>query len=158
MVSLFRKKTKAEKVSKFAEDILIKKEVAKEKAKQRIIAFEKRKARAIERARNPLSKRFKGIAVKAGRRTRKDIGKSLKGFAQKVGKPREGEKETLVILGGQPSRRIKGRVRIIRPADTGLGGGLGVGMDTGLGLNVGLLDDKPRKRSKKQELKQFRFF
>ncbi len=144
------RKRKERKVSKFAEDIIIKKEVAKEKAKLRIIKFEERKARAIERARNPLSRRFRGVAVKAGKRAGKDIGKSIKGFAQKIGKPRESEKETLVILGGRPSRRIKGKVRILRTADTGLGLG-------DLGLGVGLMDG-PRKKRKGKELKPFKFF
>ena len=153
MVSLFRKKTKAEKVSGLAEDILIKKAVARERAKQRLLKFEERKARAVERIRRPISKRFRGIAVKAGKRARKDIGKSLRGFAQKVGKPRESEKETLVILGGQP-RRVKGRVRIVQPADTALD----VGMGTGLGLNVDLLGDNPRKKRKGREIEPFRFF
>ncbi len=149
MVSIFRKKTKVEKVRGFAEDILIKKAVARERVKQRILKFEARKAKAIERIRRPLSKRFKSVAVKAGKRARKDIGKSLRGFAQKIGKPREAEKETLVILGGQP-RRVKGRVRIIQPADTALD----TGMD--LGLNVDLLGE-PRKRKQKR-LKPIRFF
>ena len=155
MVSLFRKKTKAEKVRGLAEDVLIKKAVAKEKVKQRISAFEERKARAVERIRRPplkvFRKKLRGVAVKAGRRAGKELGKSLKGFAQKIGKPREEEKETLVILGGKP-RRVKGRVRIIQPADTALGVG---GME-GLGLNVGLLDDKPRRKQK--GLKPIRFF
>ena len=155
MVSLFRKKTKAEKVSGLAEDVLIKKAVAREKVKQRLITFEKRKARAVERIRRPPLKVFgrkaRGIAVRAGRRAGKELGKSLTGFAQKIGKPKESEKETLVILGGQP-RRVKGRVRIIQPADTALGVG---GME-GLGLNVGLLDDKPRRKQKR--LKPIRFF
>ncbi len=151
MVSLFRKKTKAEKVSKFAEDIIIKKAEARERAKQRVLAFEKRKARAVERIRRPPLKVFgrkvRGVAVKAGRRAGKDLGKSLRGFAEKIGKPRESEKETLVILGGQP-RRIKGRVRIVQPAESALDiGDLGFGM----GLN-----DKPVKKQK--GLKPIRFF
>lgn len=141
------KKRKARKVSKFAEDIIIKKEVAKEKAKLKVLKFEERKKRAIQRARNPLSRRFRGVAVKAGKRAGKDIGKSLRGFAQKVGKPRESEKETLVVLGGR-SRRVKGRVRIVQPADSALDIG-----DLGLGLG---LNDKPVKKQKR--LKPFRFF
>ncbi len=144
---LSEKERKVRKVGKFAEDIIIKKEVAKEKVKQRLLKFEKRKARAIERVRRPplkvFGKKVKGIAVKAGRRAGKDIGKSLRRFAQKVGKPKEEEKETLVILGGQP-RRVKGRVRVVTPADIGLGADMG----TGLGLNVGLLNDSPKKKRK----------
>ncbi len=145
---LSEKERKIRKVGKFAEDIIIRKAVAREKAKQRVLEFEKRKARAIGRARRPLGRKIKGIAVKAGRRAGKDIGKSLKRFAQKVGKSREEEKETLVILGGQ-SRRVKGRVRVVTPADTGLG------MDTGLGLNVGLFNETSKKR---KEIKPIRFF
>ncbi len=129
------------------------KAVSEEKKKQARLKFEERKARAVARIRSPFSKKLKGVAVKAGRRAGKDIGKSLRGFAQKIGKPREEEKETLVILGGQPSRRIKGRVRVIQPADTGLG----VGMDSGLGLSVDLLGNKPRKK-RKRELEPIRFF
>ncbi len=150
---LSEKEKKEKRVRKFAGDIIIRKVVAKEKVKQRIIAFEERKARAVARARNPLSKRFRGIAVKAGKRARKDIGKSLRGFAQKVGKPKESEKETLVILGGQP-RRVKGRVRIVQPADTALGGGFG----EGLGLNVDLLGESSKRKTKQKGFKPMRFF
>ncbi len=160
MVSLFRKKTKAEKVSKFAEDIIIRKAEARERVKQRVLSFEKRKARAIERIRRPPLKVFgrkaRGIAVKAGRRAGKDIGKSLRGFAEKIGKPREAEKETLVILGGQPSRRLKGRVRIVRAQQEPFAGDLGVGGMGDLGLNVDLLGERPRRKQKK--LKPIRFF
>ncbi len=144
---LSERERKARKVSRLAGDIIIKKEVAKERARQRVLQFEKRKARAIERIRRPPLKVFgrkvRGVAVKAGRRAGKQIGKSIRGFAREVGKQREEEKETLVILGGQP-RKVKGRVRVVTPADTGL--------DIGdLGLNVGLLD-KPKRR------KPMRFF
>ena len=135
-----------------AEDILIRKATAKERARQKVLKFEERKARAIERIRRPLSRKFKGIAVKAGRRAGKDIGKSLKGFAQKIGKPSEAEKETVVIIGGRP-RRVKGRVRIVREQQETFGEGLGVGGD--LGLSVDLLGEKPRKQKR---LKPMRFF
>ena len=155
MVFGFRKKTKVEKVRGLAEDVLIKKAVGKEKVKQRLLAFEKRKARAVERIRRPPLKVFarkaRGIAVKAGKRARKDIGKSLRGFAEEIGKPREAEKETLVILGGRP-RRVKGRVRIVQPADSAL--------DLGgeLGLNVPLMDNGPKRKRKGKDLEPFRFF
>ncbi len=125
--------------------------VRAEKRKQARLKFETRKARAVARVKSPLSKKFRGIAVKAGRRAGKELGKSLTGFAQKIGKPREEEKETLVILGGKP-RRVKGRVRIIQPADTALGGDFG----EGLGLSVGLLGEP--KKTKQRGLKPIRFF
>ncbi|KKN42275.1 hypothetical protein LCGC14_0714750 [marine sediment metagenome] len=140
MVRLFGR----DPVRKKIERQIIREAVAKEKVKQRLLKFEKRKARAIERVRKPSP--FKGIAVKAGKRARKEIGKSIRGFAQKIGKPREEEKETLVILGGKP-RRVKGRVRIIQPVDSAL--------DLGdLGLNVDILGKQPRKTKQKP----FRFF
>ncbi len=150
---LSEKERKVRKVGKFAQDIIIKKAVAREKVKQRILKFEKRKARAIERIRRPplkvFGKKVRGVAIKAGRRAGKDIEKSLRGLAQKIGKTKEEEKETLVILGGQ-SRRVKGRVRIVTPTETGLD------MSTGLGLNVGLLSEGPKK--KRKQLKPIRFF
>ncbi len=135
--------------------------VAEERKKQARLQFERKKAKAVARIRRPISKRFKGVAIKAGRRARKEIGRSIKGFAQKIGKPRESERETLVIIGGRPTRRIKGRVRVIRAGDTGLGGdfdeGLGVGGVGELGLSVGLLGEGPRKK-KGKGLKPIRFF
>lgn len=126
--------------------------VAEEKRKQARLKFEARKARAVERVRNPLSKRFRGVAVKAGERARKDIGKSLKGFAREIGKPKKVEKETIVIIDGKP-KRIKGRVRIVQPASSALSGGFG-----DLGLNVGLLGDEPRRKTKEKRFKPIRFF
>ena len=154
---LSEKEKKARRVSKLAEDVLIGQAVAKERVKQRLLEFERRKARAIERVRRPplkvFGKKVKGVAVRAGKRARKDIGRSIEGFAQQIGKQREEEKETLVILGGRP-RRVKGRVRVITPPDTGLG--MDIGGD--LGLSVDLLGEKPKKRRKKEELEPIRFF
>ncbi len=125
--------------------------VREEKRRQARLRFERKKARVVARVRSPLSKKFRGIAVKAGKRARKDIGKSIRGFAQKIGKPSEAEKETVVIIGGRP-KSVKGRVRVIREQQEPFGSGLDVGGE--LGLNVDLFGEKPRKRKQKP----FRFF
>ncbi len=147
MVRLFGRR---DPVRKQIEKEIIREAVVKEKAKQRISKFEKRKARAIARIRKPP---LRGIAVKAGRRARKELGKSLRGFAEKIGKPREAEKETLIIIGGQP-KRVKGRVRVIREQQEPFIGGLDLGGD--LGLSVDLEGSKKKRRRK--ELKPMRFF
>lgn len=138
---LSAKEKKSRRVSKFAEDIIIRKEVAKERAKQRILKFERRKAKAVARIKRPPLKVFgrkvRGIAVKSGRRAGKELGKSLKGFAQKIGKPSEAEKETVIIIGGKP-KRVKGRVRVIRAQQEPFGGDLG--------LSVDLLGKQPRRK------------
>ena len=140
---LSKQERTSRRIKRKAENIIIRKEVAKETAKRKFSEFEERKARAVERARNPLSKRFRGIAIKAGRRTGKDIRKSIKGFAKKVGKPRTTEKETLVIIEGK-QKKFKGKVRVQRQAD--------IGFDLGLGLM-----DEPKRRKPKR-LKPMRFF
>ena len=152
---LSAKEKKVRRVSEFAGDIIIRKAVAKEKAKQALLMFERRKAKAIARIRSPPIAKLERKLRKGIKLAGKDIGRSIKGFVQKIGKPSEAEKETVIIIGGTP-KRVKGRVRVIREQQEPFGGGLGVGGD--LGLSVDLLSKGPKKKRRGRELKPIRFF